>query len=288
MLRGPLTHTSRQAGIGTCLVLMACVALTAPASAFDQNATEAPAVGATPFEALVLGTQKYRSGDMEAAVKALEMAAEGGEPLAQWKLGRMYADGDGVDPDAKKAFRLFQQLADEHADDHPRGRYARAVSNAFVTLATYYLEGIPDSIKPDPQQAIRLYRHAAMYFADSDAQYRLARLYLDDEQVTQNPRKAARWLNLAAEKNHVEAQALLGQLMWLGDMIPRRPVTGLGWLLIAREGANAYDREWIEPLIDEAMTEASDLTKERAQERLEVWRARNEIVIDPDAKNANG
>ena len=288
VLRGPLTQISRQAGFGPSLVLMAYFALSAPALAFDQKAAEAPSVGATPFEALALGTQKYRSGDMEAAVKALEMAAEGGEPLAQWKLGRMYAEGDGVDADARKAFELFQRLADEHADDHPPARYARAVSNAFGTLATYYLEGIPDAIKPDPQQAIRLYRHAAMYFADSDAQYRLARLYLDDEQVAQNPRKAARWLNLAAEKNHVEAQALLGQLMWLGDLIPRRPVTGLGWLLIAREGANTYDQDWIEPLIDEAMTEASDLTRERALERLEAWRVRNGIVVDPEASNANG
>jgi len=30
------------------------------------------------------------------SLSALQNAAEGGHPVAQWKLGRMYADGDGV------------------------------------------------------------------------------------------------------------------------------------------------------------------------------------------------
>ena len=32
----------------------------------------------------------------ETSLTSLQYAAEGGHPVAQWKLGRMYADGDGV------------------------------------------------------------------------------------------------------------------------------------------------------------------------------------------------
>lgn len=257
------------------------------ALAFDQNSVDGASVKATPFEALVLGTRKYRDGDMDAAITALEMAADGGEPLAQWKLGRIYADGDGVESNPQKAFEIFQRLANDHAEDPPRGRYSRAISNAFVTLGKYYQAGIPGAVRPDPYQAIRLYRHAAMYFADSEAQYRLARAYLEDDKVAPKPRQAARWLKLAAEKNHVEAQALLGQLMWAGDVIARRPVTGLGWLLIARDGATPLENQWIEPLIDNAMTRASDLTRQRALERLDKWRKSRGPIGNPVAA-ANG
>src|SRR5258707_10287787 len=33
------------------------------------------------------------------SLTSLQYAAEGGHPVAQWKLGRMYADGDGVTQD---------------------------------------------------------------------------------------------------------------------------------------------------------------------------------------------
>ena len=281
MLRGPLTAVLTTAG------LLAGLALMAPgAMAFDQNADKPASVESTPFEALVIGTQKYRAGDMKAAVDALELAAQGGEPLAQWKLGRMYADGDGVAENDSKAFEIFRKLANDHADDNPQGRYSRAVANAFVSLGNYYLVGIPDTVQPNNDQAIRLFRYAAMYFGDPEAQYRLARVYLDPDQPSADPHKAARWLNLAAEKNHVESQALLGQLMWMGDLIARRPVTGLSWLMIALDHADPFQAKWIKPLVDEAAAQASELTMTRAQERLDAWRKSHGIVIDTSATTA--
>src|SRR5579871_191309 len=50
----------------------------------------------TPFEAFRSGTQALRAGNTAQAVNELEYAADQGVPAAQWKLGRMYADGDGV------------------------------------------------------------------------------------------------------------------------------------------------------------------------------------------------
>src|SRR5258706_5132779 len=40
----------------------------------------------------------------DTSLTSLQYAAEGGRPVAQWKLGRMYADVDGVDHDDRQAF----------------------------------------------------------------------------------------------------------------------------------------------------------------------------------------
>ena len=66
--------------------------------------------------------QEYNAGDKAGAVKALEYAAQQGHTLARWKLGRMYADGDGVPQDDLKAFEHFSRIADESPDESPNSR----------------------------------------------------------------------------------------------------------------------------------------------------------------------
>ena len=81
-----------------------------------------------------------------------------------------------------------------------------------MALGSYLIEGIPATyVKPDPERARQMFHYAATYFGDPDAQYNLARLYLDGVGGAAGPRQAMRWFNLAAEKGHVQAQALLGQ-----------------------------------------------------------------------------
>ena len=95
------------------------------------------------------------------------------ELAAQWKVGRMYADGDGVPQDDMRAFNYFSQIANTHPDESPGTPQARLVANAFVALGRYYLSGIPDStIKPDAARAREMFAYAASYFGDADAQYR--------------------------------------------------------------------------------------------------------------------
>ena len=63
------------------------------------------------------------------AVTALEYAAGQGVPGAMWKLGRMYADGEGVNQNKLRAFEYFRDLTKAHAYDPPgtpQARYACA------------------------------------------------------------------------------------------------------------------------------------------------------------------
>src|SRR3984893_14290970 len=120
-----------------------------------------------------------------------------GNRVAQWKLGRMYATGAGVPRRDLRAFEYFSRIANGHADDYPDAPQAPFVANAFVALGQYYLDGIPNSqVKADPNRAREMFSYAASYFGNADAQYHLARIYLDGHGVARDPRQAARWLSL--------------------------------------------------------------------------------------------
>lgn len=213
----------------------------------------------TPFEAFRSGTQALRAGNTDQAVTSLQYAAEQGVAAAQWKLGRMYAEGDGVGRNNLRAFEYFQRIANTHADDNPNTPQARFVANAFVSLGHYYLEGIPNSsVRADASRAQQMYAYAASYFGDADAQFHLGRLLLAGQGGTKDPRQAARWLRLAANKGHSPAQALLGSLLFTGgDAIARQAALGLMWLTLAKDGA-ASDQAWIAEKYASAFKSASE------------------------------
>ncbi len=208
----------------------------------------------------------------DTAFASLQYAAEGGHPIAQWKLGRMYADGDGVAQDDLRAFEYFSRIANNHADDSPSAPQATIVANAFVALGRYYLSGIPNSkIQSDPERAREMFSYAASYFGNADAQYDLARLYLKSAGASRDDfRYGARWLGLAAQKGQHQAQALLGQMLFNGDQLPRQAARGLMWLTLASENATP-DEGWIRDSFAKAMAKASQDDKTMAFQMLEHW-----------------
>src|ERR1700744_4918360 len=143
----------------------------------NQDAT-IPVVAAQPGSAAAL-KKAVPPLAQDSSLTSLQYAAEGGHPIAQWKLGRMYADGNGVTQDDLRAFEYFSRIANAHAEDSPSAPQASVVADAFVALGRYYLNGIPNSkIKPDSERAREMFSYAASYFGNADAQYDLGRLYL--------------------------------------------------------------------------------------------------------------
>jgi len=268
------------------------ILIAAPALAFDNQQTPAaasvpvaplaPAPGVpgapvvpdrqTPFEAFRSGTQAYLAGEKGKALTELRYAAEQGDLPAQWKIGRMYAEGDGVKRDDKKAFEYFNKLAIQNADESPIGPHARFISSAFVAVGNYYLSGIPNSnVKPDKERAYEMYSYAASYFGDPDAQYRLARFHLGAEGSPKDARQAARWLGLAAQKGQYEAQALLGHMLVTGEGgLPRQAARGLMWLTLAHEAAAGGDG-WIAQYYEDAIAHTSEDERALARVYVEQW-----------------
>ena len=241
-----------------------------PAHAFDGNTSEEHlplTMFKNPKAALRAGLEGVRSGHARSAVAALQYAAEGGESLAQWKLGKMYAAGDGVPQDDVKAFEYFSQIIDGYDEDDADPREAPVVSSAFVALGVYNLTGIANTrISPDPQRALEMFHFAAVNFGDANAQYNLARMYLDGNGIDKDRRQAARWLYLAADKGHVESEAVLGQLLFYGyDGVPPQRAMGLMWLSLAHDGiADKLKDRWIVDLYNKAMSSASDADRQAA------------------------
>jgi TPR repeat protein len=228
---------------------------TGPSAAFDGNS---PSNGVSPMEAFRSGTQALKTGETDKAVTSLQYAADNGYALAQWKLGRMYADGDGVPHDDLRAFEYFRSIVKSYGDDSTGAPEGRFVANAFVALGHYYRDGIPNSpVKPDLDRARDMFSYAASFFGDPDAQFHLARLYLKGQGVPKDPKLAVRWLGLAANKGQFEAQATLGQILFRGDNVPRQRALGLMWLTLASDGSGDQI-SWIADAREAAFKQATE------------------------------
>ncbi|HEV7878090.1 sel1 repeat family protein [Bradyrhizobium sp.] len=256
-------------------LILAATPVALPAFAFEGTPvgpqdTAIPVVSAQPGAATAL-KKAVPPSTAPASLTSLQYAAEGGHPVAQWKLGRMYAEGDGVTQDSLRAFEYFSRIANAHAEDSPSAPQAAIVANAFVALGRYYLNGIPNTkIKVDADRAREMFSYAASYFGNADAQYDLARLYLNGIGTPRDSRYGARWLGLAAQKGQHQAQATLGQMLFNGDQLPRQAARGLMWLTLARDSA-APDEAWIKESYNKAIAKASEDDRAMALQMLEHW-----------------
>ena len=246
-------------------LMMGTALLAAPALAFDCAPINQPAPAVQPAPSI---TAVPESADL----LALQNAAEDGDLVAQWKLGRMYAEGNGVAQNDLLAFDYFSHIANAHSNVSPSAPEAQIVANAFVALGRYYLTGIPNSkITSDPELARKMFSHAASYFGNADAQYELARLYLKAADAKSSEfTYGARWLGLAAQKGQHQAQAMLGQMLFDGDRLPPQRARGLMWLTLACENAGP-DESWIKESYNRAVAGASESDRATALQMLEQW-----------------
>jgi uncharacterized protein len=202
-------------------------------------------------------------------ITSLEYAAEKGDPAAQWQLGQIYMKGEGVPRSDVRAFGYFGKIA-SRADDGIDSRNAPIVASAIVAVGRYYLDGIPDSdIKADPTRARRMFYLAANYFRDPDAQYMLGRLLLEGSGGARDPVQAARWLKLAANKDQHAAQALLGEMLIKGELVPRQVARGLMYLILARDALP--EEPGINTAYHQALAEASEHDRDTAKIYLKQW-----------------
>ncbi len=248
----------------------------APALAFDGSTSDPPAKispksYASAEQALRAGLDDLNAGNAASCVNALTYAAEGGQPVARWKLGEMYADGVGVTRDDVKAYHYFNQLVEDYDEDALDPRNRGAVSSAFVAVGVYSLTGIPNSdVRPDPERARELFQYAASAFGDPDAEYNLAHMYMVGAGgLAKDKLVAVRWLMLASGKGHRPSQALLGHLLFVGDGVLPQRARGLMWLTIANDGVEGAKDEWVRELYRRDFAAASEQDREQATAMLD-------------------
>jgi uncharacterized protein len=230
--------------------------VTGAAWAFD---TTEVTTESSPWDLFKFGFKSYKNGNKNDALEAYQYAAEKGHAGAQWKLARMYADGDGVKEDDYKAYKFFQKIVGQGIDPgSPDGTY---VSNALNSLAGYIRRGIPGSpVKSDPAAARDYYAQAAWSFGDPAAQFELGRMYLIGEGGEADMRQAYNLFRLSANKGHAGSQAMFGNLLFQNG----KQVRGLAMLTAALQRSEAKDRDWILELQESAFAVAGEADRRTA------------------------
>jgi len=224
------------------------VALLATAAAAGSKSTYA-----TPQAAFEQGLSAYKAGNYDVAVRALEEAvAKGRESsrfFAEFYLARIYSDAAGAHTDHAKAYMLFQKLADENVDADPdEGNRAPFVAKALTALAGYLRAGVPElRIEPDEERAVEYLQNAATSFGDQEAQFELAKIYLN-RGGSGEVKLGRHFLSVLAKEGYVNAQAYLADLYWRGRFVKKDEQRALALITVAAENAPAHERIWIDDI----------------------------------------
>ena len=219
--------------------------------AFDRKNAES--TKQSPWAVFRFGFSAYKRGEKKEAIEAYRYAAEKGQLGASWKLGRMYAEGDGVEQNDYEAFKFFSAIASQ--DVEPASPDAPFISDALVEVAKYLKQGIPGTpVIANPAAAQDYYMRAAATYRNPTAQFEMGKMFLVGDGVRRNITQAGRWLQLAADKGHSGAQALLGNLLYQSGKV----VQGLAMMTAALERAAPIDRQWIQSMQEEAFALAAE------------------------------
>jgi TPR repeat protein len=191
---------------------------------------------ATPASSadLLKGRTAYENGDYATALREWTPIAEQGNAVAQYYLGQMYAEGQGVSQNDKTAMKWYRRSAsygnryakdkieqltikiqNEIAAKKAAKKAAKVLKQATEAAekgdayAQYILgwkyqyghQGFPMDIKT----AVKWYRRAAKQ-GDADAQTNLGVMYAEGQGVSQNDKTALKWYRLAAEQGDARAK----------------------------------------------------------------------------------
>ena len=137
------------------------------------------------------GVAAYKRGDYSAALLEFRTLAEQGSAKAQFALGFMYRNGQGVSQDNRQAVLWYRKAA-EQGD-----------ASAQTNLGLMYDNG--EGVPEDDHQAALWYRKAAEQ-GNADGQYFLGLMYDYGEGVPEDDVHAYTWFNLAAAQGHEEAE----------------------------------------------------------------------------------
>ena len=165
------------------------------------------------------GVDAYQRGDYAAALAEWHPLAEQGDAYAQFFLGVMYDNGEGVPQDDAEAARWYRPAAEQ------------GVAEAQYNLGVMYRNG--EGVPQDYAEAARYNRMAAEQ-DHAKAQHNLGVMYALGQGVPQDYGQSHTLFSLAAEQGHPAAhQYALGRMYHLGEGVPQDYVLAHMWLNLA-------------------------------------------------------
>ena len=166
------------------------------------------------------------------------MAADGGHPDAQTKLGDCYAIGKyGIECGDWKEARKWYRLA---------ARQGWSEAWCVVSLLFFFSLRLLFSLL----SLICVFVSLSLFFSFLFFSVKLGDMYVNGEGVPTNAKVAAKHYRVAAEKNHVRGMYLLGRTLCEGGgnkMLPN-PSSGVPWLRKALKNGNKNAEKFLESL----------------------------------------
>ncbi len=150
--------------------------------------------------------------------------ARQGEVIAQFNLGVMYANGQGIAQNDKHAVYCYQKAAEQG--------YAKAQNNFG------WMYGKGRGLEQNYKQAVFWYRKAADQ-GNAIAQSNLGVMYQNGSGVATDDEQAVFWYRKAAEQDYANAQNNLGWMYQNGRGIEQNDEQAVFWYLKAAEQGSA-------------------------------------------------
>lgn len=149
-------------------------------------------------DALAGAIKAIEAGHHSQAVQLLTPIANGGNSMAQYRLGMLHYMGQGVPEDEVQAIFWWKKAA------------AQGYSEAMFQLGSAYLFGSQAAkTVPDPDREAATWYFQAASAGHAEAQYHLGLLFLAGKGVVDSKAEATRWLKKAAGQGHAEAKKAL-------------------------------------------------------------------------------
>ncbi len=177
-------------------------------------------------------------------LRLLRKAAETGHAEAQYRLGMLHANGEGVTLDYREAAQWIEKAAKQD------------LAEAQAALGWLYANGL--GAKQDGEAAGHWYLKSAQQGVAS-SQYLVASMYrVGSNGFEQCHRSMLRWYHRAAEQNFAPAQNMLGKLMARGKLVTKDVIGAFQWFSLALLNGS-----------DSAKQELSKLMEEMSQDQVE-------------------
>jgi TPR repeat protein len=168
--------------------------------------------------------------DATEAVKWYRKSAEQGDADAQFWLGYMYYKGNGVALNTTEAVKWFRKSASQGNAD------------AQSTLGDMYYKG--KGVALDLEEAARWYRESADQ-GNADAQFLLGYMYRNGSGVALDLTEAAKWYRKSAEQGNTDAQLWLGHMYYEGKGVALDLTEAAKWFRKSAAQGNAHAQFWL-------------------------------------------
>lgn len=164
------------------------------------------AANPTAEAALAQGIKAYEDGDYATASASLVPLADAGHAVAQFYVGSMHAEGDGMDQSYVQAAQWFRRAA------------VQGYAPAQVNLGSAYGSGL--GVARDETRALAWFQRAARQ-GNALAQYNIGVAYARGDGVPRSARSAVHWFRQSAANGNPLAQNNLGVAYATGRGVSR-------------------------------------------------------------------